>query len=230
MTAPTPNAELAYRVLDHIDAHPDQHDQGRWFRKTACGTAGCFAGWTVALAGHRIEFDTELDEDGNQNYDTIDGSRDVSVSGVAVEDLGIAAATVKCRLCGDCGHRDRADDALFSGSNTREDLGRLVEEIFGPRPVKLPRYMMATTAMHKLGDISRDEPDLAWITDEDGDDWIGAWVAGYGYIHVRFPKATTRGLTAEERAHYDGKVLALGNEPVGRIEFDDVPPNAGSAS
>jgi hypothetical protein len=78
--------------------------------------------------------------------------------------------------------------------------------------------MMATTAIHKLGDISRDEPDLAYITGEDGDDWIGNWVTGYGYIHVRFPKSSTRELTAAERGLYDEKTLTLAGEPVGRIE------------
>lgn len=134
MTAPIPNAALAYRVLDWIDAHPEQHDQARWFQKTACGTAGCFAGWTVVLAGHRVGFDEMPDEDGVQRYDTIDGTRLLSVAGVAIDDLGIATSTVECQVCESCGQRDRADDALFAASNSREDLGRLVEEIFGPRP------------------------------------------------------------------------------------------------
>jgi len=73
------------------------------------------------------------------------------------------------------------------------------------------RYLMATTATHVLGDISRDEPHLALIYGEDGDDWIGEWVTGIGYINVRFPKATTRELTAEEVALYDGRVVQAGN-------------------
>lgn len=31
----TPNAELAYQVLDYIDAHPDQHDQSDFVRRPA---------------------------------------------------------------------------------------------------------------------------------------------------------------------------------------------------
>ena len=73
------------------------------------------------------------------------------------------------------------------------------------------RCVMATTAVHKLGDISRDRPDLAWITGEDGDDWIGAWVEGYGFANVRFPKAATRELTEVEKAHYRGKLLGVGS-------------------
>lgn len=43
----TPNAELAYRVLDHIDAHPESWIQKTWW----CGSGGCFAGWTAELSG-----------------------------------------------------------------------------------------------------------------------------------------------------------------------------------
>jgi hypothetical protein len=84
------------------------------------------------------------------------------------------------------------------------------------------RYMMATKAIHKLGDISRDEPDLCIVSDEDGDDWIGQWVTGYGYINVRFPKATTRELTAAERERYDGLELTIGKDdrPWGRVELE----------
>jgi hypothetical protein len=72
------------------------------------------------------------------------------------------------------------------------------------------RYMMATVAHHQLGDISRPEPNLALITGEDGDNWIGSWVEGYGYFNVRFPKATTRGLTDAEVQAYDGSLLDVG--------------------
>lgn len=83
------------------------------------------------------------------------------------------------------------------------------------------RYMLATTAHHKLGDISRDESDLAWITGEDGDDWIGKWVEGFGYFDIRFPKVSTRELTDVERERYDGRELAMNGRPWGRIDFDD---------
>lgn len=82
------------------------------------------------------------------------------------------------------------------------------------------RYMMATKAIHKLGDISRDLPDLAWITGEEGDDYIGVWVEGLGYFNVRFPKSTTRELTAEERERYDGAELELNGKSAGRIDLE----------
>lgn len=80
-------------------------------------------------------------------------------------------------------------------------------------------YLMATTATHVLGDISRDEPGLAIIYGDDGDDWVGEWASGLGLINVRFPKSSTRELTDEERARFSTQVLEVGG--VARpIEFE----------
>lgn len=68
-------------------------------------------------------------------------------------------------------------------------------------------YMMATRASHVLGDVSRDEPDLAVVYSQDSDNYIGNWRTGFGYINVRFPKDSTRELTAQERVKYADKVV-----------------------
>lgn len=122
----TPNAELAYKVLDRIDADPASWNQGWWLIRTDCGTTACFAGITCLLSGDRPDFDrpdAPLDPDKGWTYSgvvcTADGSgRDVvpraeSLLGVSTEDA----------------------DRLFHAANTREHLGRLVSAIFGPRPV-----------------------------------------------------------------------------------------------
>jgi len=117
VTAPTPNAELAYRALDHIDAHPESWDQRTW----GCGTVACFAGWAVILSGG------VLDADG---YDSNVVAGPEELVGMTVE----AAAN---RLLQANVWAERSDgevDWLFSADNTREDLGSLVAEIFGPRP------------------------------------------------------------------------------------------------
>lgn len=75
------------------------------------------------------------------------------------------------------------------------------------------RHMMATVAHHKLGDVSRDKPDLAWIREEHDDHYVGEWVSGLGLINLRFPKATTRDLTDVERERYAGCVV----ETAGRV-------------
>lgn len=122
-----PNAELAYRALDHIDAHPEQWRQDRWIGKSDCGTVGCFAGWTVLLSGAEpIEFDPFW-RDGKFTF----------TSQVQFGDEELFVSELAERLL----HADRYPDGvaedgrdLFDEANTREDLGRLVEEIFGPRP------------------------------------------------------------------------------------------------
>jgi len=74
----------------------------------------------------------------------------------------------------------------------------------------MKRYMMATKATHMLGDISREEPDLCFITGVEENCYIGHWVEGFGFINVEFPKETTRELTAEEKEKYHGKIIQIG--------------------
>ncbi len=49
-----PNREMAKRVLEHIKANPEQHDQSDWVVDedggTGCGTVACVAGWAYILA------------------------------------------------------------------------------------------------------------------------------------------------------------------------------------
>lgn len=75
------------------------------------------------------------------------------------------------------------------------------------------RYMMATKANHKLGDISSDEPDLCLVKDEDADNYIGSWVTGFGFFNVKFPKETTRELTPEEITYYNSKQIQIEDQP-----------------
>lgn len=77
----------------------------------------------------------------------------------------------------------------------------------------MEKDMMATKATHKLGDISRDEEDIAFIYAEDGEFWIGQWWTGFGFFDVKFPKATTRELTEEEVNFYEGRALRIGSGP-----------------
>jgi len=66
MTKTPEQIERAYAVLDHIEKHPDLHNQGAWTTGALtwkiegfaaedmtpeCGTTACFAGWTVLLNG-----------------------------------------------------------------------------------------------------------------------------------------------------------------------------------
>jgi hypothetical protein len=133
MTALALNAELAYRVLDHIDAHPEQHDQGLWFaEKYECGTVACFAGWTAMLAGGRLA----------KVKDEWDFATTVIVGGLPEELIGKHVSYAAAVLLGIAEDLDDEDEAqalrIFNGHNTREDLGELVAETFGPRPAAAP--------------------------------------------------------------------------------------------
>lgn len=73
------------------------------------------------------------------------------------------------------------------------------------------KYMMGTTAIHGMGDISRAEPDLCVVDHEEGDNYIGNWVCGFGFVSVKFPKATTRDLTPDEIEKYHGMAVGVGD-------------------
>jgi hypothetical protein len=120
VTTPPPNAALAYAVLDHIDAHPEQWNQGLYIGKAECGTVGCFAGWTVLLSGARPIFGAD-----DQTTTIEVGGRFLSVADYAEELLGVSRWA-------DEGTDEEWD--LFDGTNTREDLERLVGQMFGARP------------------------------------------------------------------------------------------------
>lgn len=83
-------------------------------------------------------------------------------------------------------------------------------------------YMMGTRAVHFFaGDISREEPELCLVYNQDGEDWIGQWVEGLGFFDVRFPKASTRDLTEEEKRLYHKRRLVVGNNtPCGGVDLE----------
>lgn len=119
----TPNAELAYRVLDQIDAHPELHRQRWWLTVADCGTAACFAGWACILSGDEpvIPFDGEP---GDEFSHVRTADTKIHVGDHARALLGLDSSVEG---------RDRAAE-LFFDDNTREDLHRIVAEVFGPRP------------------------------------------------------------------------------------------------
>ena len=81
------------------------------------------------------------------------------------------------------------------------------------------KFMMATKAMHKLGDISRSE-DLCVISSETDTHYIGNWVTGFGFACVEFPKETTRELTAEEVEKYNKTYVQLASNPPIKLKVD----------
>lgn len=70
------------------------------------------------------------------------------------------------------------------------------------------KIRVGTVAYHQLGDIGRDD-DFFVYHDETADDYIGNWLTGLGFVNVRFPKATTRELTADERAALEASSVVI---------------------
>lgn len=82
------------------------------------------------------------------------------------------------------------------------------------------KYMMATKAIHKMGDISRNEPDLCYVYDETKTDYIGNWVTGFGFFEVNFPKETTRELTQNEIEKYNDICIQIGSNPPTKLKVN----------
>jgi hypothetical protein len=123
VTAPIPNAELAWRVLDHIIANPDQYAPDVWIYRgdPECGTAACIAGWTCLLSGDEPVYVDRHEEEAN-TVEYGDGSDRVArraafLLGIEYDDEDVY------------GHR------LFHVGNRITTISRLVTEIFGPRPI-----------------------------------------------------------------------------------------------
>jgi hypothetical protein len=134
-----PNAELAYKVLDHIDAHPEQWIQDLWWIDAQnpgshCGSAGCFAGWVVTLSGGQIEYSRFDIQPIVTGLPDLDGA---SISEAAAELLNVNPWVIDPDRDNDEWNYDN-ERYLFSGGNDRDDLGRIVELLFGPRPAGTP--------------------------------------------------------------------------------------------
>lgn len=84
-----------------------------------------------------------------------------------------------------------------------------------------PIYRMATKALHCAGDISRDDPDLCIIKGEDGDDYVGNWVEGFGFMYVKFPKSSVRKLTDSEIEEATRYPFGINGRPMWKFSKED---------
>ncbi len=125
--APAVDVPLLRKVLEHLTAHPDQHEQRHWWltdTDTACGTAGCIAGWTVALARP----DLDVYDDGDHRPILLPG-----------EPLPVAHVCDTARAL--LGLPFTVAAALFRGQTTLRDLWQQAEFISGGAitvPAELP--------------------------------------------------------------------------------------------
>ena len=81
---------------------------------------------------------------------------------------------------------------------------------------KIDKHMMATTATHKLGDLSREDDgidNLCRVTKEDDENYYGMWITGMGFFNVEFPKDTTRELTEDEIKKFNKMCVQINSQP-----------------
>jgi len=117
--APGANAPLLWKVYDHIKAHPKEWNQLDWAirrqtQEEVCGTAYCFAGHAVVMAGHQIDWE-RADEfrSGDITAHLTDGQR---IEDVAMYELGLS----ELQGCD-----------LFSAVNSLEDIHRNLVSLTG---------------------------------------------------------------------------------------------------
>lgn len=107
---------------------------------------------------------------------------------------------------------------------TKKEIRELEKGIVEINPTK---YMIATTAHHILGSLSRPydanhpEDNLCDISGETGDYYVGMWVTGIGFFNVLFPKATTRELTPDELAKCNSMKFGINNQPSFKLNIKE---------
>lgn len=120
------NIQKLEAVLDFIRAHPEQHDQAMWGRRTSCGTTMCFAGTATHLAGHQLLWDTEnlgLGDDTATCAVPLDHPLSGQYGKYAGTALISAVAAYELELDSETGYD------LFHTRHTLESLEELVKDI-----------------------------------------------------------------------------------------------------
>lgn len=114
------NTELLEVVMQHIEDHPDKHDQGDYVRD--CGTVACFAGWACLLSGWQY-VSTYPARVG-------DGKHEKSIPALAIELLGLT---------------EDESEILFDDNNTRPALRLMVKDLVnGDHLRDLDQYVAET--------------------------------------------------------------------------------------
>lgn len=112
---PVPNLPLLRKVLDHIDAHPEEWDQWQFARVVSCGTAFCVAGHAAVMSGAEPVFSPGSDR--TCTFRTAEGWT-VDVESYARDLLGLTPDEASV-----------VDGGLFDTANDRADVQRIAEAI-----------------------------------------------------------------------------------------------------
>ncbi|MFC6545517.1 hypothetical protein [Cohnella cellulosilytica] len=129
--------------------------------------------------------------------------------------LGVIGATIDSRRIN--AGKAPASNNSYIVINTDEPYTPQIVEIlkrYGHwgRAMK-PRYMIlkgGSPAIHKLGDIGREQDDLIYVKSETPDHFIGNFVEGFGFTDVAFKKNDCRSLNPGEIEELNNSVIRLG--------------------
>lgn len=111
------NEELLTQTLEQIDNHPEDWNQKVWGTTVdlpegnTCGTAYCFAGWAVKLAGYEPVFNCGTSRFA---YDAHVADEVREIAAIARDLLGLTWEQA---------------NQLFASHNTREDLHLITKKI-----------------------------------------------------------------------------------------------------
>jgi hypothetical protein len=129
------NVALLGKVLDHIRANRKEHSQEQWARTTRCGTTYCFAGWTVQLAGHEIDWSDCAITETLDVYDDavfVTGSCKVPDERPEYGELFGGSAAIWTVARYELGLTENEAAALFMGANTfaavEETVARIIAD------------------------------------------------------------------------------------------------------
>ena len=75
-------------------------------------------------------------------------------------------------------------------------------------------------AIHKLGDIGREEDDFIRVHREEGENFIGAFEEGFGFIDVKFRKENCRPINEDEYNRLNGCRQQIGSIITNPMEID----------
>lgn len=82
------NVALGRRVLDFIEAHPEQFDMATFGRSTDCGTVGCIAGHVLLQSGYALAgYDLFVRPDDSGSYVLSECLEAVRLLGLSAEEL-----------------------------------------------------------------------------------------------------------------------------------------------
>lgn len=111
---PNRNTELLEATMQHINDHPETHQQFWWFNQHECGTGGCFAGWTWMIAGNQPMQSLVRHED-----------RTLRITDEVDDDITRLRAETTQML----GLTEKEADILFDANNTIPALQLMVKDL-----------------------------------------------------------------------------------------------------